>query len=103
VLGDRRFLRWARAAAEQVRSIYHLGESLLSGSAGIAYSLLAVAAADPEGPWRDDAWMLAAAVLGNVELPDFAPYGVWSGLGGTCCLALDLVHDAEGWFPGVEA
>jgi hypothetical protein len=103
LLGDRRFLRWARASAEQARTMHNLGYSLLSGSAGIAYSLLAVAAADPEGPWRDAAWTLAAEVLWHLEPPDESPYGIWAGLGGMCCLALDLVHGTEGWFPGVEA
>jgi hypothetical protein len=53
--------------------------------------------------WRDLAWTIAGEVFSYVDLPDFAPYGVWSGLGGVCCLALDLVHGTDAAFPGVEA
>ncbi len=102
-LGDRRFLAWARDAATRARERPSLGSSLLDGAPGIAYCMLAVAAADPGGPWRDAAWTIAGQFLARVEVPDFAPYGVWSGLGGACCLALDLVHETEAGFPGVEA
>ena len=102
-LGDRRFLAWARQAAARAAAQPITGVSVLAGAVGIAYSLLAVAAADPAGPWRDAAWTVAGHVLATVELPAIDPYGVWSGLGGVCCLALDLLHDTPGGFPGVEA
>lgn len=102
-LGDRRFLTWAREAAAQAAAQPNPGFSVLDSAPGIAYSLLAVAAADPEGPWRDAAWTIAGQVLARVNLPAFAPYGVWSGLGGVCCLALDLLHETEAGYPGVEA
>lgn len=106
-LGDRRFLAWAREAAAQAAAqavaLPNTGVSLLDSAPGIAYSLLAVAAADPEGPWRDAAWTIAAQVLARVGVPAHDPYGVWSGLGGVCCLALDLIHDTFAGFPGVEA
>ena len=59
--------------------------------------------ADPDGPWRDRALALAAQALSIVDLPDFAPFGVWSGLGGLACLSLDLIHGTSVGFPGVEA
>jgi hypothetical protein len=103
LLGDRRFLAWARESAEQALALPNRGISLLDGAAGIAYGLLAVADADPAGPWRDAAWAVAGQVLGRVDLPATDPYGVWSGLGGVCCLALDLIHETGAGFPGVEA
>lgn len=102
-LGDRRFLTWAREAAAQVLALPTPGFSVLDSAPGIAYSLLAVAAADPEGPWRDMAWTLTGQVLARIDLPTYSPYGVWSGLGGVCCLALDLIHETEAGFPGIEA
>jgi hypothetical protein len=102
-LGDRRFLTWAREAAMQAIAQPSGGLSLLDGAPGIAYSLLAVAAADPEGPWRDAAWTIVGQVLARINVPAAAPYGVWSGLGGICCLALDLLHETSGGFPGIEA
>jgi Lanthionine synthetase C-like protein len=102
-LGDRRFLGWAREAAAQVTAEPSPGSSILDSDPGIAYSLLAVAAADPEGPWRDVAWTVVGQVLARVTLPAHAPYGVWSGLGGVCCLALDLVHETSAGFPGIDA
>ncbi|HWU87524.1 MAG TPA: lanthionine synthetase LanC family protein [Kofleriaceae bacterium] len=102
-LGDRRFLGWAREAAAQARDLPSQGFALLGGAAGIAYGLLAVAAADPEGPWRDAAWTVAGEAFSRVDVPATDPYGVWSGLGGACCLALDLLHETEAGFPGVEA
>lgn len=102
-LGDPRFLAWAREAAAQARALPSSGASLLCGGAGVAYGLLAVAAADPEGPWREAAWEIAGQVLAHIDVPADAPFGVWSGLGGVCCLALDLIHGTEAGFPGVEA
>jgi len=102
-LGDPRFLAWAREAAVQAIGLPSGGRSLLCSASGIVYSLLAVAAADPDGPWRDAAWTVAGQVFARVELPAKTPYGVWSGLGGVCCLALDLIHDTDAGFPGVEA
>ncbi len=101
-LGDRRFLAWAREAAAQARALPSCGILLLDGAAGIAYCLLAVAAADPEGPWRDLAWTVAGQVFTRVHVPDANPYGLWAGLGGVCCLALDLIHEADTGFPGFE-
>jgi hypothetical protein len=101
-LGDPRFLAWAREAAAQARARPSLGFTLVAGAAGIAYGMLAVAAADPEGPWRDAAWTIAGQALARVDLPAADPYGVWSGLGGVCCLALDLLHETEAGFPGVD-
>ena len=102
-LGDRRFLVWAREAAALAIGLPSGGRSLLCSASGIVYSLLAVAAADPEGPWRDAAWEAAGLVFARVDIPSYAPYGVWSGLGGVCCLALDLIHETDAGFPGVEA
>lgn len=102
-LGDRRFLAWAREAAVQAIELPNGGRSLLCSASGIVYSLLAVAAADPEGPWRDAAWTVAGQVFARVDVPAKTPYGVWSGLGGVCCLALDLIHETDAGFPGVEA
>jgi hypothetical protein len=101
-LGDRRFLAWAREAAAEAAAPPSHGFSLPDGGAGVAYCLLAVAAVDPEGPWQDAAWEIAGEVLSRIELPEGSPYGVWSGLGGVCCLALDLIHETEAGFPGVE-
>lgn len=102
-LGDRRFLAWAREAAGRALAHPNSYFSLISGASGIAYCLLAVAAVDPDGPWLDAAWTVAGQALSRVEFPDTDPYGVWSGLGGVCCLALDLIHRTEAGFPGVEA
>lgn len=102
-LGDRRFLAWAREAAAQAAALSSPGVAILDSAPGIAYGLLAVAAADPEGPWRDAAWTVAGQVLARVDVPATDPYGVWSGLGGVCCLALDLLHETSGGFPGIEA
>lgn len=102
-LGDRRFLAWARQAAARALAERRGGYSILDGAPGVAYCMLGVAAADPAGPWRDAAWEIALRVLGTIDVPDFYPYGAWSGLGGICCLALDLVHDTAAGFPGVEA
>jgi hypothetical protein len=102
-LGDRRFLAWARQAAAQVRARPCGGVTLPDGAPGVAYCLLAVAAADPGGPWRDAAWAIAGQVLSYVDVPDRDPYGVWSGLGGVCCLLLDLLHETAAGFPGIEA
>jgi len=102
-LGDHRFLAWAREAAAQAIALPGIGASPLDGASGIAYSLLAVAAADPEGPWRDAAWTVASQMFADVDVPATDPYGVWSGLGGACCLALDLIHETDAGFPGVEA
>jgi hypothetical protein len=102
-LGDRRFLAWARQAAMRACDVPIGGLSILDGTPGIAYCMLGVAAADPDGPWRDTAWTMAGQVLSYVEVPAVAPYGVWSGLGGVCCLLLDLVHETPAGFPGVEA
>jgi hypothetical protein len=103
LLGDPEFLIWAREAAEQARTLPPRGTLLLDGPAGIAYCMLAVAAVDPGGPWREAAWMAAAHSFSRVVLPEQAAFGVWSGLGGVCCLALDLVHETEAGFPGIEA
>jgi len=102
-LGDRRFLAWARAAAARAYVQPLRGGGLLDGNLGIAYAMLAVAAVDPEGPWRDVAWTLAGHVLASADLPEHHPYGLWYGLGGVCCLALDLLHETDGAFPGIEA
>jgi lanthionine synthetase-like protein len=102
-LGDPRFLAWAREEAGHAHARPGLGLSLLDGAPGIAYGMLAVAAADPGGPWREAAWRITGDILASVALPDKDPYGVWSGLGGVCCLALDLIHETEAHFPGVEA
>jgi hypothetical protein len=102
-LGDRRFLAWAREAADRVHEPPIRGFSLIDGAPGIAYCVLGVADADPEGPWRDAAWRIAGRIFSYIDVPDWAPYGVWSGLGGVCCLALDLVHDTGAGFPGIEA
>lgn len=102
-LGDRRFLAWAREAAAQLVARPSTGILLLDGAAGIAYGLLAVAAADPEGPWREAAWTVAGQIFARVDLPATHPFGVWSGLGGVCCLALDLLHETSAGFPGIEA
>ena len=106
-LGDPRFLRWAREAASRAcalpASVPMSSVSVLSGTPGIAYGLLAVAAIDPAGPWRALAWRMAGRALGQIGVPAFAPYGVWSGLGGVCCLALDLLDDAGERFPGIES
>jgi len=102
-LGDRRFLLWAREAAARAHAKSRGGFALIDGAPGVAYCMLGVAAADPAGPWRDAAWEIAGRVLSYIDVPDFYPYGAWSGLGGICCLALDLIHETEGWFPGVEA
>ncbi len=102
-LGDRRFLAWAREAAAQALALPGRGLRILDGAPGIAYGLLAVAAADPGGPWRDAAHAIAGRTLADVDLPGANPYGVWSGLGGVCCLALDLLHETDAGFPGVEA
>jgi Lanthionine synthetase C-like protein len=102
-LGDPRFLMWAREAAAQAAAQPIAGASVLDSAPGLAYCLLAVAEADPEGPWRDEAWKVAGEVFARIELPAAAPYGVWSGLGGVCCLALDLLHETSAGFPGVEA
>jgi hypothetical protein len=98
-LGDRRFLAWAREAAAQAQALPSLGLSVLDGAPGVAYCMLAVAAADPAGPWRDVAWTIAARILRYVDLPPVDPYGVWVGLGGVCC----LIHETEAGFPGFEA
>jgi hypothetical protein len=103
LLGDRRFLAWAREAAAQARALANPGILLLDGSPGLAYSLLAVAEADPDGPWRDEAWAIAGEVFARVQIPTDNPFGVWGGLGGLCCLALDLIHETEARFPGIEA
>lgn len=102
-LGDRRFLAWAREAAARAAALPSRGFSIVDGGAGVAYGLLAVAAEDPEGPWRDAAWAIAGEVLSRIDVPVASPYGVWSGLGGVCCLALDLLHETEAGFPGVDA
>jgi hypothetical protein len=102
-LGEPQFLAWAREAAAQARGPALRGGGLLDGLPGIAYCLLAVAAVDPGGPWRDAAWAIAGEVLAGVEVPARHPYGVWAGLGGTCCLVLDLIHETDARFPGVEA
>ncbi len=102
-LGDRRFLTWARAAAARAQARPILGLSLIDGAPGVAYCLLAVAAADPAGPWRDAAWEIAGRVLSYIDVPAKDPFGVWSGLGGVCCLLLDLIHETPAGFPGVEA
>jgi hypothetical protein len=102
-LGDRRFLVWARQAAAQAAAHPPPGVSVLDSAPGTAYCLLAAAAADPEGPWRDKAWTVAAQILASVDLPSACPFGVWSGLGGVCCLALDLIHETDAGFPGIEA
>ena len=101
-LGDRRFLAWARISA-RAAALPLRGGGLMDGPTGIAYALLTVAAVDPGGPWRDEALMIAGRCLAEVDIPDRHPYGVWAGLGGLCCLALDLLHNTEAWFPGVEA
>jgi len=103
LLGDARFLTWAREAATKARAWTGVGLALPSGAPGVAYGMLAVAAADPEGPWRDEAWALASRALAHVNVPDRDPYGMWSGLGGLCCLLLDLIHETPARFPGVEA
>jgi hypothetical protein len=102
-LGDRRFLAWAREEAARAHAERRRGFSILDGAPGVAYCMLGVAAADPAGPWRDAAWEIAARILSYIDIPDFYPYGAWSGLGGVCCLALDLIHETEAGFPGVEA
>jgi hypothetical protein len=102
-LGDRRLLAWARAAAERACAGPNRSITLLDGAPGVAYGLLAVAAVDPGGPWRERAWAVAGATLARVEVPPRDPYGVWSGLGGLCCLALDLIHETAAGFPGIEA
>jgi hypothetical protein len=102
-LGDPRFLAWARGAAAEACARPTRDLSLVSGATGIAYAMLAVAAADPDGPWREAAWTIAGQVLAAVDIPAANPHGVWSGLGGVCCLALDLMHGTEAGFPGIEA
>jgi hypothetical protein len=102
-LGDRRFLAWAREDAARAHALPIRGLALSDGAPGIAYGMLAVAAVDPGGPWRDAAWTIAGQILSQIELPAVDPYGMWTGLGGVCCLMLDLVHQTDARFPGVEA
>ena len=102
VLGDRRFHAGARQAAARARALPGGGLLLLDGAAGIAYGMLAVAAADPAGPWRDAAWQIASHIFARVEAPAANPFGLWGGLGGVCCLALDLLHETPAGFPGFE-
>jgi len=103
-LGDRRFLTWARESAERALAERRDGFSLLDTSPGVGYCMLGVADADPGGPWRDAAWQIVIRVLANVHIPDFYPYGAWTGLSGFCCLVLDLLHEnAAAGFPGIEA
>lgn len=102
-LGDRRFLVWAREEAARAHAERRRGFSILDGAPGVAYCMLGVAAADPEGAWREAAWEIAGRILSYIDIPDFYPYGAWSGLGGICCLALDLIHETDAGFPGVEA
>ena len=103
LLGDRRFLAWARAAGERACAGPNRSISLPDGAPGVAYAMLAVAAIDPGGPWRDRAWAAAGSALARVEVPARYPYGVWGGLGGLCCLALDLLHETAAGLPGIEA
>jgi hypothetical protein len=102
-LGDRRFLAWARAAGERACAGPNRSISLLDGAPGVAYGMLAVAAVDPGGPWRARAWEAAGSTLARVVVPPRYLYGVWGGLGGLCCLALDLVHETAAGLPGIEA
>jgi hypothetical protein len=102
VLGDPRFLAWARQAAAEARVLPGGGLLLLDGATGIAYGMLAVAAADPDGPWRDTAWQIAGQIFARIEAPAGNPFGLWGGLGGVCCLALDLLHETSAGFPGFE-
>ena len=101
-LGDRRFLAWAREAAARAHAQPSGILRLIDGAAGIAYCLLAVAAADPGGPWRDLAWSMAGQIFARIQVPAENPYGLWAGLGGVCCLALDLIHETDAGFPGFE-
>jgi hypothetical protein len=103
VLGDPQLLAWARAAGERAHATAPQGWSMLNGTAGIAYALLAVARVDPAGPWRERARDLAARAIANVDVPARNPYGLWSGLSGLFCLALDLAHETTAGFPGLDA
>ena len=49
------------------------------------------------------AWTAANRIFARVEVPAANAYGLWTGLGGVCCLALDLIHQTEAGFPGFEA
>jgi lanthionine synthetase-like protein len=96
------FLRWARAAGERacvpLRSPF-----LVDGLAGVAYCLRALADVDADGPWLTRAIALAHQAIAQGDVPARCPYGVWSGLSGVFCLALDLEHGASVGFPGIEA
>ncbi|MCW5807689.1 MAG: hypothetical protein KIT31_35375, partial [Deltaproteobacteria bacterium] len=104
VLGDPQLLARAREAAARAYAATPPNNPVLwNGTAGIAYALLALARVDPAGPWRDLVWNVAAVMLDAVDILRRDPHSLCVGLAGPFCLALDLAHDADAGFPGVEA
>lgn len=103
LLGDARYLAWMREAAERACSLTTNNARLLDGYTGVTYALLAAAEADPAGPWREAALTSAARAIVRAEVSAVSPYGMFSSLGGPCCLALDLLHGTRARVPGFEA
>jgi hypothetical protein len=89
-LGDSWFLSAARRAAELALTRPSMRPDLCCGRAGTAYACLALAGAEPQGPWRKHAEELTLSAL-LVDSEDWPMVGLYGGEAALPCLALSLL------------
>jgi hypothetical protein len=100
-LGAPRFLAAARAAAARALVAVPPRPDLCCGRAGVAAACLALAGADPAGPWRRRAEELVLSAL--LAAPgDWETAGLYGGEAALPCLAADLLAGAPGGPPALS-
>lgn len=95
--GDAVWRERARATARSLTQLPAGNGSLCCGLGGRAYALLALSRIDQTEDWRSRATELCVRGLGAVP-----GHGVFRGLPGLVCLAVDLTTPGEARFPLVE-
>ena len=96
----------SRARTQALRSVAAADSGhpmVIDGPPGIALALLELASVDPSGAWRRRARNVMKSTLARLEVPEQRIYGLWGGLSGLYCLALDLQYGSWSGFPGLGA
>ncbi|MCX5746854.1 MAG: hypothetical protein NT062_30655 [Proteobacteria bacterium] len=96
--GDPAWRDRAREAVHTLATLPSTSGSLCCGAGGHAYALLALARIDASEDWHSTALTLCTRGLSQV-----ADHGVFRGLPGLVCLAVDLITPGTPRFPLVEA
>jgi hypothetical protein len=98
--GEPRHLAAARSAAERALAAVPPRPDLCCGRAGVAAACLALAGADPGGPWRRRAEELTLSAL--LAAPgDWETAGLYGGEAALPCLAADLLAGGPGGPPAL--